>query len=174
MPNLSQRGRHEQAQALPCPESHEVRRRISEASESGSKKARTSKREWKWQRGVATLIHSVKANGAGPLQHEKVGDREAQELVHANSGFQGPRCPLTALSWRPLGSGELVAGQWCNWIMMKNRCFCMVQRGKIWEDFCTCWHQKKNWWKCSMSIRTAQRRERCSFLRSLSLMAMRK
>ena len=34
----------------------------------------------------------VKANGTRPLQHEKVGIREAQELEHTSRRLHGPRC----------------------------------------------------------------------------------
>ena len=35
-----------------CPEWHEIRREISETFRKWDHKARTSKREWKWQRGI--------------------------------------------------------------------------------------------------------------------------
>ena len=37
-----------------CPEWYKVRREISEASSKREQKARTSKKEWKWQRGIVT------------------------------------------------------------------------------------------------------------------------
>ena len=41
-----------------CPEWYEVRREIPEAFRKWEQKARTSKKEWKWQRGIVTLLLS--------------------------------------------------------------------------------------------------------------------
>ena len=41
---------------------------------------------------VLSRIVSVKANGTGSFQHEKVCIREAQELVYASRRVQRPRC----------------------------------------------------------------------------------
>ena len=48
-----------------CPEWNEIRREIPEAFRMWEQKARTSKEEWKWQRGIVTHRLSVKANGTG-------------------------------------------------------------------------------------------------------------
>ena len=45
-----------------CSEWHEIRREILEAFRKWEQKARTSKEEWKWQRGIVSTL-SVKANG---------------------------------------------------------------------------------------------------------------
>ena len=45
-----------------CPEWCEVRREIPEAFRKWEQKARKSKEEWKWQRGIVSTL-SVKANG---------------------------------------------------------------------------------------------------------------
>ena len=46
---------------------YEVRRENPEAFRKWEQKARTSKKEWKWQRGIVT--HPlIDANGTGPLQ----------------------------------------------------------------------------------------------------------
>ena len=86
-----------------CPEWHEVRRGIPDAFRKWEQKARTSK-EWKCKE-VLLRIHSVKANGTGPLQYEKVGVREAQR-------FQGPRCNrrLSPCYGWEVGSMWLVSG----------------------------------------------------------------
>ena len=44
---------------------HETRREIPETFRKWEQKARTSKEEWKWQKGVLSHIFSVKANGTG-------------------------------------------------------------------------------------------------------------
>ena len=49
MSSLPTGGRHRKAQA---PEWHEIRREILEAFRKWEHMARTSKKEWKWQRGI--------------------------------------------------------------------------------------------------------------------------
>ena len=49
---------------ITCPEWYEVRREIPEAFRKLEQKARTSKKEWKWQTVMLSIL-SVKANGTG-------------------------------------------------------------------------------------------------------------
>ena len=48
-----------------CPAWYEVRREITEASRKCEHKARTSKKEWKWQKEALSRILSLKAHGRG-------------------------------------------------------------------------------------------------------------
>ena len=56
-----------------CPEWNEVRREIPEALRKWEQKARTSKKEWTWQRGIVTHPPSESQWNRGLLQDEKVG-----------------------------------------------------------------------------------------------------
>ena len=66
-------------------------------------KARTSKEEWKWQRGIVDhLLSGSQWNGSS--QHEKIGVGKAQELGHASRRLQGPGSLLeNAGKWRASG-----------------------------------------------------------------------
>ena len=50
----SKGGRHRKRRLHHCPEWYEVRREIPEAFRKWEQKAKTSKKEWKWQRGIVT------------------------------------------------------------------------------------------------------------------------
>ena len=56
-----------------CPEGNEARCEIPEALRKWEQKVRTSKMEWKWQRGIVTHPLSEKPMEQGPFQYEKVG-----------------------------------------------------------------------------------------------------
>ena len=56
-----------------CPEWYEVRREIPEAFRKLEQKARTSKKEWKWQRGIVVHPLSESQWNRGHFQYEKVG-----------------------------------------------------------------------------------------------------
>ena len=78
-----------------------------------AQKARTSKKEWKWQRGIVTHPLS-KPVEQGPLWYEKVGVREAQKLVYIPAeGFKGH----VATGGFLLGT----AGKWgaCGWVVVQ-------------------------------------------------------
>ena len=109
-----------------CPERYKVRREILEAFRKCEQQARTSKKEWEWQRGIVThplsesqwnrchFSVSLKSTRAGVCQH-----KASRAML-----------PRTAPCWVPLASGEHALGQWCSWIMMKNwgRCVgCMAR-----------------------------------------------
>ena len=52
MSSVSQGGRHRKTQALPLPRMARIRREIPEAPRKWEQKAKTLKKEWKWQRGI--------------------------------------------------------------------------------------------------------------------------
>ena len=94
------------------PEWHAVRRDILESFRKWEQKARTSKKEWKWQRGIV----------AHPLS-EANGTRGHFSMKKSESACQQRASRVMLLSTTPcvatLVSGEHVVGQWCSWIMMK-------------------------------------------------------
>ena len=95
-------------------------RKSQRLSESGSKKRELQRRSGSGKE-VSSRILSVKTNGTRSFQYAKVGVGEAQELGHTSGRLQGPRCNgRLSRAWLLLESGEHVAGQWCNLIMMKN------------------------------------------------------
>ena len=88
-------------------------------SESGSKKARTSKNEWTWQRGIVEQPER-KPMEKGSLQDGKSGSRRSTKIGTYQQKVSKVTLQLTIPSWVLLESGEHVVGQWCNWVMMKN------------------------------------------------------
>ena len=99
-----------------CPEWHEIRREISDAFRKWEQKARTSKKEWKWQRVIVAHPLSESWNGG----HFSRKSWESEK--HQSWSMQWP---LTAPCWVLLGNGEHVVGQWCSWIVMKRWGLCM-------------------------------------------------
>ena len=75
-----------------CPEWHEVRREIPEAFKKLEQNVRTSKKEWKWQRGI--IVHPLSENRwkRSHFSMRKWESEEVQELEHASRRFQEPRC----------------------------------------------------------------------------------
>ena len=70
---------------------HEIRRGIL-AFRKWEQKARTSKKEWKWQRGI--VEHHLKESQwkRDHYRMEKVGVGEAQKLGHTSRRFHRSRC----------------------------------------------------------------------------------
>ena len=60
MSSLPDGGRHREAPDLPLAKMYEVRREIPEAFRKLEQKARTSKKEWKWQRGI--VVHPLRGH----------------------------------------------------------------------------------------------------------------
>ena len=104
-----------------CPEWNEIDE-IPEAFKKWEQEARTSKKEWKWQRGIATHPLSESQWNRGHFSMKKSGSlRSTRAGVYQ---LKDSRATL-ALFWVPLESGKHVVGQWCSWIMMKNWGFCI-------------------------------------------------
>ena len=96
---LQERGRNIKKHRLyHSPKMYEVRREIPEVFRKLEQKARTSKKEWKWQRGI--------------VEHPFSGNQWSR------GHFKGT---LTAPCWGTMASGEHVVGQRCSWIMMEGR-----------------------------------------------------
>ena len=74
-----------------CPEWYEVRREIPEACSRLEQTARTSKKEWKWQRGIVTHRLSGSQWNRGHFSWRK-WKCQAQMLGYTSRRLQGPRC----------------------------------------------------------------------------------
>ena len=98
-----------------CPEWYEVRREIPKPFRNWEQKAKTSKKEWKWQRGLVTHPFRESQWNGDHFQCDKVGVREAQQLGMPAEGSKGH----VATDGSLLGTAGKW-GQWCSWIMMKN------------------------------------------------------
>ena len=64
-------------------------------------KARTSKKEWKWQRGIVAHPLSKSRWNKGHFSIEKSGSLRSTNAgaCHASRGLQGPRCHWAAPCW---------------------------------------------------------------------------
>ena len=107
-----------------CPERHECRREIPEAFSKWKQETETSKKERKWQRGIVTHPLSESQWNRGHFSMKK-WESEKHKSWACQQKASKATLQLTPLFWVPLESGELVAGQWRSWIMMKNWCLCM-------------------------------------------------
>ena len=101
-----------------CPGWNEGRCQIPEACRKTEQNAKTSKKEWKWQRGIVTQWNR------GHFGMEKWESEKHKSCGMPAEVFKGHVVTDGSLLG-PLGSGEHVAGQWCDWIMMKNWGPCM-------------------------------------------------
>ena len=125
MPSMSQGGRHRKAQALTLPRMYEVRRVIPpEAYKKWEHKARTSKKEWKWQRGTVTHPPSESQWNRGHFSLKMWESEKTKSWCMPAEEFKGHVATDgslldTSVKW------EHVAGLWCHWNMMKNWGFCV-------------------------------------------------
>ena len=96
----------------------EIRRKIPQAFSKWEQKARTSKREWKWQRGIVAQ--------QGPLQLDKVGSQISPKVwARQLEGFMEPCCHGRLIAGKSEESGELVGRQWYSWTVMKRWSPCL-------------------------------------------------
>ena len=94
---MSQRGRRRKAQALPLPRMTGDSRGLQKVG--ARSQIFKKKKEWKWQRGIATHPLSESQWNRSHFSLKKWRVREAQKLGHASRKVQRPRC-----NWR-LSSG---------------------------------------------------------------------
>ena len=73
-----------------CPEWHAVRREIPEAFRKWERKAKMSKKEWKWQRGIVAHPLSESQWNRGHFSMRR-WEFEKQKLEHASKRLQRPR-----------------------------------------------------------------------------------
>ena len=99
-----------------CPEWDEVRRGIPEAFRKSEQKARTSKKEWKWQRGIVThpLCESQWNLGHFSMkQWESEKHRSWGMPAEGNKGHVATGGSLLGAA----GKWGAVVGRWCKWIL---------------------------------------------------------
>ena len=116
-----------------CPEWHEVRREIPEAFRKWEQKARTSRKEWKWQRGIVTHPLSERQWNRGHFSLKKWESEKHKNWGMRAEGFKGHVATDGSLFWVPLESGEHVVCLWCSWIMMRRWGFCMGCLARWWQ-----------------------------------------
>ena len=109
--------RYRKAQALTLRCWHEITREIPEASRKCEQQARTSKKEWKWQRGIVTHPLRESQWNRGHLSVNMWESEKHKSLSMPGQDFKGH----VATDGSLLGTG----GKWSNWIMMKNWGPCM-------------------------------------------------
>ena len=107
-----------------CPEWHEIRRGIPEAFRKWEQKAKTSKKEWKWQRGIVAHPLSESQWNRGHFSMQK-WESEKHKSWACQQRASRVMLLLTAPCWEPLASGEHVVGQWYSWTTMKRWSPCM-------------------------------------------------
>ena len=100
-----------------CPGWNEVRCQVLEACRKWEQNAKTSKKEWKWQRGIVT--HSLSESQWNRC-HFRVEKWEKDKSWGMPAEVFKGHVVTDGSLLGPLESGEHVAGQWCNWILMKN------------------------------------------------------
>ena len=108
---LARRRKAQRSTGSTSPEWYEVRRVIPDAFRKWEQKTRTSKKEWKWQRGIAEHALSESQRNRS---HFSMKRWESEKLSCWSMTAEGLRAmlPLTALFRERLASGEHVAGQW--------------------------------------------------------------
>ena len=72
-----------------CPERHEIRRSIPDAFRKWEQKARTSKKEWKWQRGIVTHPLSESQWNKGHFSMKKWESEKHKSWSMPAEGFKG-------------------------------------------------------------------------------------
>ena len=106
-----------------CPEWHAVRREIPEVFRKLEQKGRTSKKEWKWQRGI--VEHPLSGN---QWNRGHFSTRKWESQKHKSWGMPAEGLGHVATDGSLLGT----AGKWgacgwavCSWIMMERWVRCM-------------------------------------------------
>ena len=89
-----------------CPGWDEVRRQIPETRRKCEQKATTSKKEWKWQRGIVTDPPNESQQGHFSLK--KSGSLRSIKLVYASRRISRPYC----CRWLSSGHGRIVVSMW--------------------------------------------------------------
>ena len=117
MSSLPEGGRHRKAQALPLPrEWYEVRREIPEPFRIWEQKAGTSKKEWKWRRGIVEHPLSESQWNRGHFSMRKWESEKHKTWGMRAEGFKGH----VATDGSLLGN----AGMWgaCGWAVAQLDC----------------------------------------------------
>ena len=75
-----------------CPVWNEVRHQLPDPCRRWQQKAKTSKKEWKWQIGIVEHPQSEKPMEQCHLSMKKWKSEKHKKLVCASRRLQGPRC----------------------------------------------------------------------------------
>ena len=97
-----------------CSEWHGIRREIPEAFRKWEQKARTSKKEWTWQKGIVAHPLSESQWNRGHFSMKK--SLRSTKAGACQQETSKATWPPMALFWERLESGELVV---CSWTLMK-------------------------------------------------------
>ena len=99
-----------------CPERHEIRREIPEAFRKWEEKARTSKKEWKWQRGIVAHPLSESQRNRGHFSVTKWESEKHKSCGVPAEGFKGDVATDGSLPGK--------AGKWgaCGWAVVQLDC----------------------------------------------------
>ena len=101
-----------------------TQKRLFDIDWSWEQKARTSQKEWRWQRGIVSHPLSDSQWNRSHFSMRKWKSEKHKTAVYQQRASR-VMLPLTAPCWVPLACGEHAVGQWCSWIMMKNWGRCM-------------------------------------------------
>ena len=96
-----------------CPEWYELRREIPEVFRKLEQKARTSKKEWKWQRGIVTHPPSESQWNRGHFSMIKWESEEHKSWSMSAEGFKGH----VATDGSLLGNADKWRG--CGWAVVQ-------------------------------------------------------
>ena len=94
-------------------------------SESGEQNARTSKKEWKWQRGIVAHPLSESPWNRGNFRMKIWESEKHQSWCLQVEGLRRHVCNRRLSSGYSWKVGEHVVGQWCSRIMMRSWGGCM-------------------------------------------------
>ena len=101
-----------------CPEWHEIWREIPEAFRKLKQKARTSKKEWQWQRVIVEHPLSGSQWNMGHFSKRKWESEKHRSWSMPAEGFKGHVATDGSLLGNA-GKWEPLVGQWYSWTMMK-------------------------------------------------------
>ena len=119
-----------------CPEWYEVRREIPEAFRMWEQKARTSKKEWKWHRGIVAHPRSENQWNRGHFSMEKWKSEKHKSWCTPAKSF---KCHVATDGSLP-GKGWQVesmwlGSEWCSWTTMKRWGLCVGMYGSMEAEF---------------------------------------
>ena len=124
MPSLLQGGRHRKAQALPLSGMARNKTGDPRGLQRVRLKAKTSKKEWKWQGGIVTHLLSGSQWNRGYFMMKKIGSPRSTRIGAYQQKASRDMLPRIAPCKEERASGERVVGLWCSWIVMRRWGLC--------------------------------------------------
>ena len=112
-----------------CPERYEVRQKIPDVFRKQEQKTRTSKKEWKWQRGIVEHPLSGSQWNRGHFSMRKWESEKHKSWGLPAEGFKGHVATDGSLLGNAGKWGSMWVGQWCSWTPMERWGRCM---GCVW------------------------------------------